>query len=393
MIKQQNKIKLLFIFAIAVQALTSLSALFIFKFRQPINEKLVLISNIDFLLSVLTIYPLLIKNLFFLSRLSNLMISQGRLKRILNKGFPILVVICLFTGYKAFQSLSLILQGYGRGDLIYTFQVTDLSFFVCSAVFKIVFPFSLVFMPMGKVFYVSLIGIISVSMIGASRSELLYVLFMYLTIILISNKKINYSFLVILPLGAIFLSSLITQHLQLRVIDTDNYFGLLDIVNTFSRYRVFAYYLAERAIDISQSLDKILFPFFGYLSEKIMIDLNIASNPVDTEFLTYLVNLSTSEQQGYANVLYPWWGWFYGVYGLIGLIYKCVYQVIILKILIRVKASMTFVYVLCNILFLAPIKHPLLFLGDWIILLIVLSIDILSRFKQFDGFSKPINSV
>lgn len=386
---QTNRIRILILTSIAVQVLTSVSALFIFKFRYPINEKLVLISNIDFFLSVITIYPLLIRNQFFLSRLASSMLSHGRLNRVLNKFLPILVIICIFTIYKASQSLNLILQGYGRADLLRTFQVTDFSFFICAAIFKIIFPFALAFMPMSKVFYVSLIGTSSIAIIGASRAEILYVIFMYMTIIFISGKRINYLFLSFSLLGSLFLASLITQHLQLRAIDTNNYYGLPDVVNTFARYRVYTYYLAERAIDISQNLDKLIFPFLGYLSEKFMIDLNITSNPVDTKFLTDLVNLSTQNQQGYANVLYPWWAWFYGVFGLMGLIYKCIYQIIILKLLIRWKASMTFVYILCNFLFVTPTRHPFLFLGDWIILLFVLSIDILSRFSEFNISSQP----
>lgn len=375
-------IRVLIFISLSIQVITSLSGLFLFNLSEPVPLNNILLSNFDFLLTISTLFPILWQQEKFFLSLTNTL-DYGKIKNIVNKLFPLLVVICLYLIYKSSFSAFLIIQGNTREELLFSHGVTnDVFFLFGSSFFKLIFPYSLVFMPKSRIFYISLIGIASIMIVAASRTEILYSIFLYLTIIFISSKRINYKKLILIFFVAVTTSTIVTKYLQARVIDDSQFFGLFDLVEVFSKYRVYSYYLADRAISISQNIDKLFYPFFGYFYERYMIAFDLTSNAIDTEFITEHINLSTTDTLAYANVLYPWWSWFYGTFGFAGIIFKIVYQILILKLFIRIKASLTIIYYLCLLLFINSVKHPFLTLSDNLIMLTCLTIDFFSYLKS-----------
>ena len=153
-----------------------------------------------------------------------------------------------------------------------------------------------------------------------------------------------------------------TGFIQNRPISA-GFYALIDLTRSVFTYRAYGYYLGEIAIQNSFYMDKLIFPFGGYISEFFMKNITNVIVPIDSEFVGGLRHLGNNPKTGspyLANVVYPWWSWFVGTYGVLGLLVKALYIYILLYIILMKKMLFTLVILLSFILLGTAVSHPLM---------------------------------
>ncbi|WP_351009479.1 hypothetical protein [Shewanella sp. S1-58-MNA-CIBAN-0166] len=329
-------------------------------FTVEIPEFVIINSTLDLFVSILVVFFIKIRfPSFFMNANSHF---QNDYVSFFNKYRIVFLLVLIYTGYLASQSFQLILLGIPRHELLQEYGTGGISYMLISGFFKMLFPFVFFFNSNLYLKLIATIGLLFTIVLTASRSELMYVIGFYLILLIFSKSYKKVFWLLFLTILMIFIAILSTVFLQNRPI-TDGFGAFSDMLRTVFQYRAYSYYLAEYSIDASVGGEKVLFPFFGYIAEYFSRLLSPLSNPIDSDFVSYLHVLGHSEVTGrpfLANVLYPWWSWFYGAFGSFGIILKGLYCFILLAICVSGRFLFTFVIVLSFIIFGTAGAHPLL---------------------------------
>lgn len=294
-----------------------------------------------------------------------------------------ILIAFVFLAYKAFGSILAIISGARREDLVLgEGAVTGIDTAIFSFFIVLIFTFYVYF---GKRLYVALLlflGVVLSMSIGASRSELISIALLF--IILCGffgfwEKKWT------LILGSIVILSasvMATIFLQNRPI-AEGFSGFYYVVETFFRYRAYSLFLAEHAIAAADSFEKILYPFFGYLIERPLAYLS-PTVPIDSSFVTqyhYLGDYKPNHPM-LANVLYPWWAWFYGAFGVVGLVLKALFSYLVFFFLLKNRLFFSFFIFVLLFVVSGAIKHPFLTLDGVVSVFVCIFFDIgYRRFK------------
>ena len=268
-----------------------------------------------------------------------------------------------------YTNLNLIIfSGYNREGLLNSISAGYLdmllpTIFSCLLVISIIYKYS------RKIKLLMFIGTVSTMLFYLSRSNLLFIITFPIAFLFIRPFNLNYhKILRLIPvvLGVVLFASYITI-LQGR--DDDLFAVFYKIIETLFRYKAYSFYLAEYAINAANDFEKVLFPFFGFFSEKILslvwyIETPIAVN--GSEFVFEFHDLGSGYR---ANVLYPWWAWFYGSFGVAGLLLKSGYIYMILSVILKLRLPLTFMYLLFLVLFSISVKHPVINAASFMVFL------------------------
>jgi hypothetical protein len=297
------------------------------------------------------------------------------------KYFYFFIPLVLYSLYGTYNNLSLVIySGYNREGLLNTVSAGYLdmllpNLFSCLFIVSIIYKYPL------RIRLLLFFGVLSSMLFYLSRTNLLFLIYFPIVFLFIFpnqlNNKKTFKFSV-LTLLIVIIASYITI-LQGR---GDNIYQVIfKIGETLFRYKSYSFYLAEYAIQISNGIEKSLFPFLGFLSEQIISFGYVVNNPISTSKSEFVFEFRDLGNGYRANVLYPWWSWFYGYYGVLGLVLKAVYIYAILNFTLKFKLSLTFMFLLYNILFVIVVKHPLINAGAFYGFVVLIIFDLLIKVK------------
>lgn len=357
-------------------------------FSRDIPPEIIYLSSFDLLLSFVVV-ALAIKQ-FPALRGNSYSIFKSTYLQVLEKWKCVLIIFLLFGAYSAYTSFQLIVSGVLRHELLGEHDRGGAFYMVFSAFFKILVPMVLYFGASRSIKVIALTGLLISILITASRSELRYVIHFFLVLLIFSGrgeligKSLKFFILASLM---IFVAILATSILQGRPI-SQGIGALMDITRTVFRYRAYGYYLSEISIESASSLDKLLFPFLGYISEFFIRFASQPEIPVNSEYVAHLHYLGTDNSTGrplLANVVYPWWSWFFGVYGFWGLLLKAVFIYCLMVICFSARMLFTSVLLLSFVLLGTAVSHPLMTLTHTMSFVVVLMIDIAVKILNVRG--------
>ncbi|MCH5051762.1 hypothetical protein [Pectobacterium aquaticum] len=331
---------------------------FYLDFNKTLPFDIIIASILDWLLTMLVVFIVLSINKNSITNFNSNMFTKVR---VVFERYSYLIYALLFvTFFFVLQRIDLILLGVTREELVFDedsnrFIMFLSSFFVFTCGVALSYQFKLIMKVM------LIIGVLLVCTYNLSRSEiqtLLFVVIICQVFIGISLRKLL--FFLLFSICIVSVVCLITIY-QGRADSMPTAFN--DLYNSFFKYKAFSFYLSEFAINkIEGDFEQILYPFFGFFIERFLSAIEHVSNPISvqgSDFISTFRNLGLTSAFD-ANVLYPWWSWFYGVYGIIGIFIKSIYCFFILYGLSKSRFYFLYLYALYVFLIANFYRHPLL---------------------------------
>ena len=108
------------------------------------------------------------------------------------------------------------------------------------------------------------------------------------------------------------------------------------------------------------------------------------SDPISVQgssFVSDFVSLGPTTAYS-ANVVYPWWAWFYVSYGFWGLIFKGLYCFFLGFFIVVAKMPITYFYFVYVMLFGSWIRHPFLNNDSVYIIISAVLLDFVFKFSS-----------
>lgn len=241
-------------------------------------------------------------------------------------------------------------------------RVIAVTFCVYWAAFAIGFKLE------GKILYLSLLGVLLGAFSTLSRSEFARVLFLTVIALGLSRRTKTTKTAFIVGAVAVVLGSLYTllQGRSIRGIIE----ALTRVLESRWLYASFSYYLSSTLVEFKSELHDVLYPFFGYMVDKPLTLLFNIPNAVDAEFVSSMRRLGPGLS---ANVVYPWWAFFWSVFGWPGLAIKAAFAGILVYQSLRTGWLFTSTLLLYSLLFDG--RHPLLTSENVLALFTCLGVD------------------
>lgn len=351
-------------------------------YKKPILEYVIL-AGVDTVLSCLVVFIVILKN----KSLGSLSLTRELIKNnyqsFVAQAKFLIFFLLLYSLYLAYKSFSLIILGAVRQELIGEYGTMGFGYMFVSSFFKILFPFALLFKSnvYSRIFI--FLGFFSTMLITGSRSELTYAGYLLLTLAIFTPDKRIFIKLFLTMLLFLLFGLFITVFAQNRPIE-DGIMGLVSVFDKHFFYRAYSIHLSEISIAASSSFEKVLYPLFGYPLEWIIAKLWSLDIPIGSEYISQYHSLGIDPLYGreyIANVVYPWWSWFVGAYGVLGLIVKALYCYLLLILAKSLKLPITFVYIACYVLFIGQSGTLLMTLNSVIVLSFAVLIDLLGKYK------------
>ncbi|EJL6723897.1 hypothetical protein ACSVUS_002808 [Vibrio alginolyticus] len=354
-------------------------------FKNNMSPEVMVYSTIDVLFSCLIVALILVRFPSFYSHSEE--VFKAKYAKFFDDHYILIAFLVLATAYEAYSSIGLIMSGVARHQLLQEYERGGLIYMISSGFFKMLVPAVFYFGASKKVKILSVLGLLFVCAITASRSELKYVINFYIMLMLFASSKNQIARVCIVVSIMVSLAILSTIFLQNRPI-SDGVEAVWDMARSTFQYRAYSYFLADLSLETANSFYKYLYPFFGYISEAPLRVFFGTPNPIDSSYVGDLHYLGTSPTTGrpyLANVLFPWWSWFVGSFGVLGLIIKAAYSYVLLAITSSQKMLFTTVFLLTFILLGTGGAHPLMtlthVLSIFTCVLIDITISISNKYK------------
>lgn len=343
--------------AISIQLVTLIRVPF-YNFFLPLNLEVYIYSIADIIFVCIVVF-------IFWS------FSRNEIKETLNKWTnireiePLTIIIsflfCSYSLYLASTSVSLIIIGATRQDLINEYDMFGMGYLIVSSYFKVIMPLYLI-TNVDKKFKILLVtGFLSSMLITASRNEMVYAGYLIATIFTIFNAKRSL-FVMVIVITIFSIIGFILTIIQGRPVG-DGFSSIFLVIDKHILYRSYSLYLAERVLDLHLDVNKFIYPFFGYISERFLSSFYEFTDPINNEFVSSYKFIGYDPDTGsdyFANVLYPWWSWFILAFGAVGLIVKSLFCSLILYVEYKLKLTLTIIYTLSILMFSAPFYTPLI---------------------------------
>ena len=349
-------------------------------YNSPPRIELVVYSGIDLIFSLLVfVFFTLYIRYRYKSAAIFFTVSDQDLKNLL----LLFLAISPILFYLIYNKFLIILGGTTREELI----SSDSSRIMLIAVPMVTvgFPLFFVFCKKTIVTMFVFLLLIAVSIYSLSRAGFLIAMFMVMVVWFMrtenSGRNISKSNLIFWMVVFILISGLMTIS-QGRA---DTIFsGLNNAWDSFFKYRGFSFHLANRVVDLKDyNFSHALYPFFGFGYERVSSIFYDFSTPISVKgstFVTDFVLLGSSRAYA-ANVLYPWWVWFYASFGYIGIIFKAIFCLFLLNIFFIFRMKISYFYFSFTILFGACIKHPFLNNDSLYFFISVMLIDLVLKIR------------
>lgn len=332
-----------------------------------------LICTVVLFLLVAILYRVTIRNYFYLWQQSYSNSSDY---------YPLVFLGFLFFFLALVNSIdmiNLILSGVGRqqifddfGGVPFWLSLSD-KFFLVSSIF-------ILFTSAPRwVKGLFLIGFIFTTIVMTSRANLMFFLIVLSIMLMLDFSFSKLKILIVLIVVFVALAGFQGVYLQHREAEAVFLPGLKPVEDLFL-YRSYSLYLAQVSVQFSADHSKFAYPFLGYLSEYIA--RYFAVGPfVDSNFVMQFHSFTSEIRQHSANVLYPWWSWFYGAYGYGGLLLKLIFNFVLLYVSLIFRLYPVFVLFVYWVLIAGATKHPLLTLDAYFMLFFVFVLSLMSKVK------------
>ncbi|MBY7869534.1 hypothetical protein KW423_00240 [Vibrio fluvialis] len=290
--------------------------------------------------------------------------------------------MALVSAYYAKSTLWIISSGMTREDLTINGGVSFVMLFF-SPFFKVITPFCLYFGSSLRLRFCLLLGLFCSLLYGASMAELLYFGFIILTLYSLFSIKNIWS--LVLPfLLLIFFSFLIARYAQtVRYGENiDLYSFSLLVLEKILKYRAFSFYLSDILINSNVFSYKLLYPFFGYPYEWIISKFYPDIIYFDSNFIVSYHYLGGDNNNPYlANVIYPWWSFYFYSFGPFGLILKALWCFLILRMLLMFRFFFTAIYSIALLLYIGQFSFPLISINALATIFLLIAVDLAVRLR------------
>lgn len=341
------------------------------NYRFKVSDDVIFYSLLDFILSSIVIYITCI--LYRKKILLTLKIFEVYSLKLTRYGIFIFFG-CIYGYFLVYRNFKLVIfQGFNREALV-ALDANNAEFLL-SNIFFILVPVSILYKYSWKVRWLIITGALSFLIYQLARSPLLLILYITALLIILKEIKLNVKKLLI-PATFLLLSlGIITQY-QGRADNITE--GILNVTDALFRYRSYSFFLSQFVIDLPYSIDKSLFPFFGWFSERLLTEFWEIQNPISTSGSDFVYRYRYVS--GYRpNVLYPWWVFFYSNLGILGIFLKAIFSFILFRSIILLKSPLLLIYFLFIISYLQFVRHPIINSAGAYSLLSVIILDIILK--------------
>ena len=338
-----------------------------------VNDTIITFSIIDFLLTIFMFSFLILGYRYKILKVFDYLTFYG-LK--LKKNLIILLIAFLYPVYLLYRNFTLVLiNGFNREALI--LLPSNVIEYILSSFFFILVPCSIVYNYEKKTRLLIIGGALFFMAYQLSRSPIFFI--GLCTLLLFSFKGIiinKFKLLLSICLLSILLGvTTIYQGRAESILE-----GFLNVSDALFRYRSYSFYLAQFVFEASDGIDKILFPFFGWFSERSLTIFLDLEQPISTSGSDFVYKFRYIGRYR-PNVLYPWWAFFYAKFGFIGLFLKMVYSFIIFRILVAIKLPLTLLYFLYILLFYQFVRHPFINASGAYTFISIIFLDIILKYN------------
>ncbi|MEK0160753.1 hypothetical protein WLQ65_16670 [Pseudoalteromonas piscicida] len=296
----------------------------------------------------------------------------------IRKTFLLWLVLTIFALIVLFPRLELILLGISREEIVALGR--DRVMMLLTPISLVLASISILSVNPLRVKLVTFSLFIIVTVYSLSRAEILNLLFFLAVLISFSSiekKKENIRKLFIYFFLLLALSAVITIY-QGRSVNLER--AVVNMMEALFKYSAFSMYLSEIVVQkVNLDFEKLYFPFFGFFSERFLSIFAELDNPIGVDGSSFV---SEFHSLGYtnalsANVVYPWWPWFYALYGWIGLIFKSVYIYLLLLLFKTCNLRFSLLYFFYVLFFLQYKKHPFLNNDSVYFFVAIISLDLI----------------
>ncbi|GIC77267.1 hypothetical protein [Moritella sp. F3] len=324
-------------------------------FYERISPRIIIIYFFDFTFLLFLLYVFFYFNKFYYKGIN--VFFENTLRRLVEDNILLIFIVFLFILLESIPRIPLVLSGVSREDLVFEFGRSRFIMFITMPIL-ILTGISIVFSYSYKIRFLLIASFFLLVIYSLSRSEILKLIYIIMVIIPFgSDKKIYLKmFFLMLLLALLGAVSTIYQGRSVTIIS-----AAVNMSESLFKYTTFSMYLGDLVIDkFEHDYEKILFPFFGFFSERFLSLFSSLDNPVgvnNSRFVSEFILLGYSNALS-ANVVYPWNTWFYAMYGSIGIIIKAIYTYLLLHFTFRCKLFITHVFFLFSFLVTQFSKHP-----------------------------------
>ena len=333
-----------------------------------------IIGNIDQILTLIVVFTFLRFNKIYLNEFNYRLSSFVNYSVFLSWIFVLFYLLVI--SFNIAGNFKGLLNGSSREELL--LSGTNYFNLIFSNLFFILLGVALVIEVNVRRVFLILLLCLPYIFFQLSRSSIEIVVFVMFTTLYITSRKLNYFHYTLFFFGLLFLG--VMTLLQGRIANLSE--ALSRVAYSFFEYKAASYFLVDRVFEFPLNIDKYVFPFFGFISEKILSLFSLVAHPIsvgDSTFISdliYIIDFDT-----HSNVLYSWWSWFFLVYGWLGiLIIKPVYIYVILFVTKRLKV--TFIYLITYFVLWQSYRHLLLNSSSLYTLLGVLFLDVVIIFSS-----------
>ncbi|EGR3326782.1 hypothetical protein DXE02_10065 [Vibrio parahaemolyticus] len=293
-----------------------------------------------------------------------------------NKLFLIFVLLAIIPVFYSIHSINHFLSGGIKEELKFPAFISIYMMFF-STLTKVLFPISVALKSSKRYVMAPLFFCLFLSLsFGGSTAELLFVMFSFVVLSLMYKLlPINKIILLIVSLFsfAVLISALVQSSRY-----GGNLFAIpFKLFMKLATYRSFSFYLADYVNQL-ESYYMILYPFLGYGAGKFNEIFSSSANLYNNEFVMVYRNIGFFNGNYYlANVIYPWWSFFFQSFGIIGLFIKPVYLFFIFKVVTLFRLRVTLFFLIVYNIFLAQQTHMLLTINSYVLFFSLIVFDLI----------------
>ncbi|HIF9415875.1 TPA: O-antigen polymerase [Photobacterium damselae] len=295
-----------------------------------------------------------------------------------------ILIILFYLCYRVFDVIYNYSSGVINGRVDIYSHVASLGYFN-SYLFTFISAFVLYgaiytfYMSKNKYLFIYFFMLILVSAVTLSRSSFSNFIFIIITFYFVfSIYDVKQSLIVRKRALTIIvcIMMLVSSLMIIQGYTTSNSFSLSLLLKPLENqflYNGFSFGLSNKYISERNGFEYVLYPFFGFVSEKIILLFENLDVVIDAKYVSNFVDLG-----GYrANVLYPWWATFYASFNIMGIFLYLIYICSIFILLIKKKWYLLLLLLVWCIFI--PYRHPLLTSENVITIITLLFIEIYSK--------------
>lgn len=341
---------------------------------------LIAYSVMDFALSMIVIFVIIrVYRSQAVTTFNSIYIYRKRF----NKYIVLVFVSLVYIIHLFYRNIMLVIITQYNREALVQLNSSPLEY-ILSASYYILIPFAFLYPFKRRFRVIVLTGATLLMAYQFSRSPIIFMGLTSVILVKLTDRKIRLrTTLIALTLITIIVG--LTTVLQGR---SENIIeGLSNSTEALFRYRAYSFYLAQFSIELPPDIDKVFFSLFGWFSERILTVFIDIDNPISTNGSEFVYRFHFA-QNFRANVVYPWWSFFYGSLGIPGLFLKALFIWIMLRVALIFRLPFTLLYLMYVCLFYQYARHPFLNAASCYSFIALVSLDLSLKYKYVKNRSR-----